>query len=287
MDVPAYPTAGVRGGARDDRILPETRLLAAIIVPFLLVAWGVLYLFPTQTKELFAWTISPTMTPLMLGAAYVGGAYFFTRVATAPRWHWITLGFLPVASFASLMGLATVLHWDRFNHGHVAFFAWATLYFVTPFLVLGAWLRNRTTDPGLPDRRDAILPVPARWGLGVVGAINVAVALLLFFQPQLMLGVWPWKLTPLTARVLGGLFALPGVLGLGMAADPRWSAARIPLQSQAISLAFILLGVGRAWGDFDHANPLAWVFAGGSGGLLLVSLALHVFLDRQRRASSA
>ena len=32
-----------------DRILPETRWLSAIIIPFLLAAFGVLYLLPDHT----------------------------------------------------------------------------------------------------------------------------------------------------------------------------------------------------------------------------------------------
>ena len=48
-----------RGAVRDDRVLPETRWLAACIVPFLLVASAMLYLFPDRTDTLFAWTIRP------------------------------------------------------------------------------------------------------------------------------------------------------------------------------------------------------------------------------------
>ena len=35
--------------ARDDRVLPETRALGVFIVPFLLVAFPLLYLFPNAT----------------------------------------------------------------------------------------------------------------------------------------------------------------------------------------------------------------------------------------------
>src|SRR5258708_37925273 len=104
---------------RNDRILPETRWVSAIIVPFLVAAFAILYLFPDHTKELFAWDIQPRMSAMMLGAAYIGGAYFFVRVAAFARWHWVKIGFLPVTIFASLMGIATILHWDRFNHSHI------------------------------------------------------------------------------------------------------------------------------------------------------------------------
>jgi hypothetical protein len=70
-----------------------TRVLGAVIVPFLLVAFGLLYLFPDDTRHWFAWDVQPTITPLIMGAGYIAGAYFFRRVAldtwqrTWPRCH--------------------------------------------------------------------------------------------------------------------------------------------------------------------------------------------------------
>ncbi|MHB8752617.1 MAG: hypothetical protein ACYDBJ_25915, partial [Aggregatilineales bacterium] len=154
-----------KNSSRDDRVYRETRWLSAIIVPFLLVAFYILYLRPDDTKALFAWEIRPRMTAMMLGAAYIGGAYFFTRAVRSLRWHWIGLGFLPVTAFASLMGIATILHWDRFTHDSFSFVTWVVLYFTTPFLVFGTWLRNRRTDPHVPDADDILLPMAVRYGV--------------------------------------------------------------------------------------------------------------------------
>ena len=77
--------------APDDRIYRATRWLAAFIVPFLVVAFGILYFFPADTARLWAWTILPPMTPMLMGAGYVGGAYFFLRAITATGWHEITV----------------------------------------------------------------------------------------------------------------------------------------------------------------------------------------------------
>ena len=228
---------------RDDRILPETRWLSTIIIPFLVVAFSILYLLPDHTQELFAWTIRPRMTPMMLAAAYIGGTYFFVRAATLARWHWVKVGFLPVTTFATFMGIATILHWNIFNHNHISFFAWAILYFTTPFLVLGAWLRNRHTDPGTPDTNDFIVPQSVRLVIGIIGVITLLISIFLFLQPNLMIRVWPWKLTPLTARVMGGLFALTGVGELCIALDARWSGVRIALQSQMIGVVAIVVAI--------------------------------------------
>jgi hypothetical protein len=104
---------------RDDRVYRFTRLLAIFIIPFLIVAAIILYLLFDRTGELFAWPINPPMTAMMLGAAYLGGVYFFTRVALARQWHTIKVGFPPVMLFAGLLGVATFLHWDRFTHDHI------------------------------------------------------------------------------------------------------------------------------------------------------------------------
>jgi hypothetical protein len=69
--------AGVRG----DPVRPPTRALAYTIVPFLVVAFAVLYPVPGDTGRLFAWRIASPLTAMLLGSAYLGGAYFFLRAA--------------------------------------------------------------------------------------------------------------------------------------------------------------------------------------------------------------
>ena len=72
---------------RDDRVLAYTRGLSLFIVPFLLVAFVILYVFPDHTGRLWAWTIPVTMTSMVLASAYLGGAYFFLHVARTRHWH--------------------------------------------------------------------------------------------------------------------------------------------------------------------------------------------------------
>jgi hypothetical protein len=263
----------------DDRVLPITRWLAWIVLPFLVVAAILLYIWPNNTDVTFAWTIKPSMTPMMLAAAYMGGIFFFTRVAAARQWHTIKAGFLPVIAFAGSLGIATLLHWDRFNHSHVSFFTWALLYFITPFLVLGVWLRNRAHDPHRAGPGERLLPPTTRVIIGVIGGITLLVSIFLFLSPQLMIQVWPWKLTPLTARVMGSMFALPGLVGLGIAAEPRWSAARIILQSQSLSILLILIAAARAWGDFNPGHLATWLFVGGLAGMLILIAALYAVME--------
>ena len=120
-----------------------------MIVPFLVVAFALLYFFPDDTRHWFAWDVQPTITPLIMGAGYIAGAYFFVRVALETHWHRIQVGFLPVTAFTLFMAIGTFNHLDRFATAHVAFWIWVGLYVVTPVLVpLGvvAQSRDRPAD---------------------------------------------------------------------------------------------------------------------------------------------
>lgn len=263
----------------DDRVLRTTQVVSLVIIPFLVLAFVVLYGRPGDTGRLFAWPIKPPLTALLLGSVYLGGAYFFARAARSTRWHTVKAGFPPVATFATLMGIATVLHWGKFTHDHVAFWLWVALYFTTPFLVAGVWLANRRFED-----RDAagevMVPQTMARIIGSLGVLAVAMTVFLFLFPQQAADVWPWTLTPLTARVMAAIFAL-GLAAVGAFTERRWSAYRLMVQVEIVMLVLILVGGVRAGGDWDPSNVLTWLFAAGFTGVLVASLVLYVRLETQ------
>jgi hypothetical protein len=266
---------------RDDRVLAATRVLGAVILPFLVVASVLLYLLPTRTDELFAWTIEPPLTAMFLGAAYIGGIWFFARVLRTPRWHRVKYGFPAVVAFASLLGTATFLHWDRFHFGHISFVTWVTLYVATPFLVLGAAAANWRTDPRRADERDYTVPILPRIVLAVVGIAALVCGLALFVVPTAFVDQWAWQLTPLTARVVGAILTLPGVVNVWLLVDSRWSAFRLIVQAEIVSLGFIALAVAIARADLEWSHPAAAGFVGGIAVSLVVFVAFYVWCERR------
>jgi hypothetical protein len=266
---------------RDDRVLTYTRVLSLAIVPFLLTAFVVLYLFPGDTKRLFAWPINPTMTSMMLASAYLGGAYFFLRVVFESRWNVVKTGFLSVALFASLLGVATVLHWDKFNHRHVAFWLWAGLYLTAPILVFGGWLANRRfAAPARVDEQR--IGTISRWIVGLLGLIALGQGIVMFVAPSRVIPIWPWMLTPLTCRVVGAIFCL-GSAGLAVLADSRWTTLRLLLQVEALMVTLILVGAVRARVQFNTGRPLSWILLSGLVAVLLGSGYLWYTMEIRAR----
>jgi hypothetical protein len=269
---------------RQDRVLTPTRILAALIIPFLVLAFFVLFPWPSDTRRLFAWQIKPTMSPMVLGSVYLGGAYFFFRAVRAREWHAVAGGFLPVATFAGLMGITTLLHWNRFIHANVAFWLWVALYFTTPFLVLAVFVRNQLEYRTAAADELMMSPLAAAL-IACSGALSVATAVFLYLFPHRAIEVWPWHLTPLTARMLGAIFAL-GLAGLGAARERRWSSARILLQVAGVMLALILVAGIRAHDEFDSSNALTWILAIGFAGTAVAGGWLYLRMETRARAES-
>ena len=265
-----------------DRIYPLTRILGAVVIPFLALAVLILYFFPDQTGQRFAWPVKPPITAMLMAAAYAGGVYFFAFVAVGRHWHRVKLGFLPVITFASLLGVATILHWDKFTPGHIAFILWAGLYFSTPFLVFAAWLYNRREDPGPEQVGGPLFPGGWRYffALQAIGTLVLGVSL--FVTPVRLVPAWPWTLTPLTAQVMGAMFAIPGVLAIEIVIDPHWKPAQRLLEAQFVSFLLILGALLRSQAAFK--NTIVYVgFVAAVAAILLALVVMFIQMGAQSR----
>jgi hypothetical protein len=234
----------------DDRIFSIIKIISAGVVPFLLLAFIILYFFPHLSGERFAWSINPPFMAMFMGAGYIGGAWLFLNVVFGKRWHRVAPGFFPVTSFTIAMLLATLLHWDRFDPGHFPFQLWLGLYVVTPFLVPWMWWYNHKTDHGNPEPDDLTVPAPPRWVLRTLGLILLFFAIMGFLFPNWLIQIWVWKLKPLTARVLSGWFSLLGVGGLIIGRETRWSAWRVGIEAIGIWHILVVIAAFMRPQDF-------------------------------------
>jgi hypothetical protein len=272
--------------SRDDRLLPETRWAALVVfiilVPAVIVLWGT----PGHTADRWAWTIEPDLTSIFLGSGYAAGAYFFWRTFRAERWHPSSPGVLGASVFAALMLVATLIHWDRFNHGDApflaafAFYGWTIVYIVSPPAVFWLWWRNRATDRRESVGGDRVLPRSVLITARLVAAGVFVAGAVFFISPDTAIDIWPWQLTPLTARVIASFTVQVGVGAMVLSFDRRWSAWRLILQTYFVATAFLLVGAARAWDDFDSGDPATYVYL---GGLVASDLALaSLYLRRDR-----
>ena len=272
----------------DGRILRSTHWVSfvvfAILVPALVILWGM----PDRTADAWAWTIKPELTAIFLGAGYGAGAYFFLRTFLAKQFHPSAAGIFGAAFFAALMLVATLLHWDRFNHGDapltgaIVFYGWVGVYILSPFVVFAVWWFNRRTDPGVPGPGEAIVPLWVRRIALAVAVCCFASAAVLYLDTGAAIEVWPWTLTPLTSQIIGAFTAQVGIGALLVSLDARWSAWKLIVQTFFVASALLLIGAARAWDDFDTHNVLTYVYVGGLIGSDVALLFLYRSMTRPR-----
>lgn len=267
-------------------VRPFTRWLSAAILPFLAVASVLLYLLPFATEELFAWTIEPPITAMFLASAYLGGIWFFVQAVRQPSWHRVKYGFPPVVLFATLLGAATLIHLDRFHPGHIAFLTWFALYLTTPFLCLAAFLLNRPADDGTPEEPDFRIPRAPRVLLAALGIMSLGTGLVIFAVPQAGIDVWAWTLTPLTARVVGAVLTLPGMVNLWLLLDHRWTSFRWMFQAQLFSLVFLISALVIGGGALNWSRPSTPLLIGGLVASLTAYAAFYAYCERETRRGS-
>jgi hypothetical protein len=246
-------------------MLRATKITAMVVMPVLFAAWVILFLFPTRTEALWAWTINPRMSAITMGSGYLGGVWFFYRVATAREPHRVAGGLFAAAVFTTLLGVTTIVHWDRFNHDHVSFWAWAFLYFVSPVFLPFLFRANRAASS--PRDGDLVPRFGVVW-LVIVGVTQIIAAATWFLAPDLAIDNWPWTMTPLTVRSISSFVAFCGTLLLWVLVDRRYSALQAGVEALMIGLLVTSIGALIAHDDFD----------GPTYGIILYVLALATLL---------
>lgn len=271
---------------RDDRVLLVTRLvhglLVVIVVPFFI---GLTF-YPEHTDTNFAWPLVPRMSAMFFGSLYLAVIYSFARAALARQWHHVGLLMWATIPVVAMLGAVTLLHWDKFGHGLLAFQVWLAVYVFSPPLLVFVLLVNRRRDPRVPDRHDVVIPLGVRRGTAILGLLFAGVGAALLLFPEAMMGVWPWPLKPLSSRGIGCMFIAPAVTHLIALRDSRWSSLKIATEAALLWFTAIAVAVVRCWSDFDTSRPLTWVFLFVLGVEWAFTLWSYVTLEGARRRLS-
>jgi hypothetical protein len=215
--------------------------------------------FPADSKTNFAWPIQPVVMAAVLGAFYITSAPLFLLPLFAKRWEMIRVMILPTALFSTVQLAATFLHWDRFSVGITPFYVWFASYLLPPPIFISAYVWHQRKAASLPVASNDPIPSWLNRLLIICGGILTATAILIFFFPNLLIPIFPWQLTPLTARSLSGWLIAIGTILLSMSYENDRTRARLATPMLILILPVLLLQMGRYANEVNWNNPVLWI----------------------------
>lgn len=256
--------------------LMRLNLLIGSALPFL--AGLSLFIGTNDTDRYSAWTIDSAITAAFIGAAYWAG-FFLTFVSGLERvWAYARVAVPAVTLFTVCGLLSTLLHDDRFHTDsdravtEAVTWLWLVPYFAgLAFLLIVIALQLRA--PGVDPPRVATLPGWLRVVLAVQALALVGVGLALFIAPlDVAKDIWPWKLTPLTGRVVGAWLMALGVGAAQVIVENDWRRSRAAAMAYAVFGALELVVLARYSDDVDFGQTRTIVYVAAIVSILLVGI---------------
>jgi hypothetical protein len=224
-----------------------------------------LYILSDRTDAYFAWTVRPPLTAAFLGAFY-WAAFVLAYLSARERvWAYARVGVPGVLLFVTLTLVATLLHLDRFHLQSpspvtsLAAWAWLVTYILDP-LALWAFLILQLRTPGGDPPRIAPLPRWFRLTMAVQAVVALAVGIALVLDPVGARFVWPWELTPLTARAAGAWVVGMGVNLLQAVWEDDWTRIQFGLISYIVLGVLQLVALARYPDSVNWSKLESWLF---------------------------
>ncbi len=235
------------------------RIWLAVEVLFGIGAVLAIGVSPADTKTNFAWPIQPVVMAGVLGAFYASSALLFLLPLFAKRWEMIRVMILPTAVFATVQLIATFLHWDKFSIGTTPFIIWFASYLLPPVIFVSAyvWHQDRAKSQNL--QTDQPIPVWIRWMFLICGSLLTVSTIIIFIFPSLLIPIFPWKLTPLTARSLCGWLIVVGTIILAMVREDDKARVRLGTPILILLLPTLLIQLTRFANEVNWVNPTLWL----------------------------
>jgi hypothetical protein len=251
-------------------------LLAASILVFL--AGIQLFILTENTDRYFAWTIDPPLTAAALGGAYWASSIMELSASRQPTWARARIALPAVLLFTTLTCVTTILHLDRFHLGNgfaaptqLVTWVWIAVYALVPVLMtIVLVLQLRTA--GVDEPRRNPLPPWLRVVLGLHAAVLLAFGSALLVAPSATLSLWPWTLTPLTARIIGAWLLSLGLAAAHANAENDWARATVATHSYVLLGILEFVALLRYPNSVDWARPAAALYVLFLASVLLVGI---------------
>lgn len=229
-------------------------LIAVGLLALWVGVWG--FFIPERVDKAIPWLVPP-LHARFIGAIYFSGVAFTFGGMLAREYAAAKFSILISTIWTGLLFIISLFYLNEFDFTHKPVWFWFGAYILYP--IIGSWLLwNHRNTPQLKDGK--ILPSWVKTFFLVQGILITVLALALLLLPDVMLNLWPWKITRLLAQIYSGPFLAYGITSLLMSRENKWQTVQVSVTSM------IVLAIGTLLASFIHRdlfstqNISAWVW---------------------------
>jgi hypothetical protein len=240
--------------------------------------WG--YFFPAEVARAIPWGVPP-LHARFIGSMYLSGMVLMLGgLLTLGRGD-VKVALWMAAVWTGMLLVASLLNLGEFDYSRPPVWFWFAAYIV--YSIAGAWLAWRhAVEPGWRSSRE--MPGWLKAWLVLQGIVCVALAAALFFRPELMGSVWPWRIPVLLTQIYAGPFLSYGIGSLLSALQRRLTDAGIALLSMFAFALLVLIASIIHLPVFDEITMAATIWFAGFG-IVTVVLAFAGLTALKARAA--
>ncbi|MGZ5309475.1 MAG: hypothetical protein ACXWW8_06460 [Solirubrobacterales bacterium] len=267
------------------RLTRPLRITLALFAGLAFVAGIELFLLSSRTDDYFSWTIAPPLTAAFMGGLYWAACVLFVWASRQELWSRARIAVYPAFTIATVLLAVTLIHLDKFDLDSVYGWFWLVVYAIAPPIVAYlVWMQLR--EPGGEPAGGVPLPAAFRALVALQALVMLAIGVALLVAPSDAGDIWPWALTPLTARAEAALIAGVGLAAAIAARDDDARGFAGPAIAYVALGALELIALLRYDGQLDGDHLANTVYVGFLVTVLLAGL-YGLLLSRSSAAVAA
>ncbi len=219
--------------------------------------WG--YFIPEYVDKAIPWLVPP-LHARFLGAMYLSGAAFMVGGILARYYAEVRVTVRMIAIWTGMLFIVSLFYLGEFDYSRVQVWIWFGAYLIYP--LIGLWLMWHHRN--LHEKVDgSALPAWVRGYLLAQGVAVTFLALSLLLAPELMVNVWPWKITRLLAQIYSAPFLSYGLGSLMLSRQQTWPEVRVAVIGNFTFAFGVLLASLIHRELFSLSNLATWLWFGG------------------------
>jgi hypothetical protein len=238
--------------------------------------------FPEYLASIFTWMVLPPLHARFVGAIYLFGAVFMAGCLAALTQPEVRGAVQMIGVWTGMLFIISLLNLEAFDFKLVPAWIWFISYITYP--IISIWMTVRQSKTQQVDA----LPGPSlpAWSKGFLftqGIVVSALAVLLFFIPNFMSAIWPWKVTAVLAQMYAGPLLSYGLGSLLSSRQSKWLGIRaiVPGMFAFTATTIIVSFIHINLFSFTELADLLWFGLFGVATVILGMLTARVMQARE------